>query len=216
MDDEALIARIADGDPDAMAEFQGRWYRQFVRLATKLTGNPDAAEDIAMDTVVRVISKARTYRAGRKPRSWLLAILYNRARDWARRAGVRWAYSLSGPSDDDEGGPRATEIPDREPPAEEKLIAHERAEAMRAALEKLTAAERAVILLRDYSGLRRRRPRSNWRYPWRRWGAGCSAPGAGWARCYNPTGRGCSRRTSCDRSPGSRVRSSHHQLPGFP
>ena len=153
MDDEALIARIAAGDSDAMAEFQGRWFRQFVRLATKLTGNPDAAEDIAMDTVVRVITKARSYRAGLKPRSWLLAILYNRARDWARRAGVRWAYSLSGPSDDEDGGPRAAEIPDREPSAEEKLIARERADAMRAALERLTAAERAVILLRDYSGL---------------------------------------------------------------
>ena len=46
---------------------------------------------------------------------------------------------------------RSSQIEDGAP--EDKLIARERAEAMRAALERLTPAERAVILLRDYSGL---------------------------------------------------------------
>jgi RNA polymerase sigma-70 factor (ECF subfamily) len=154
-DDEALIARIALGNPAAMAEFYTCWFGQFVRLATRQTGNPDAAEDIAQDTVIQVITRAGTYVPGRgtSPRAWMLTILHNRVCDWARRKEVRRAQSVNASSEDDEGGPRAIEIPAREPSAEERLSERERDGAMRAALEKLTDTEREVILMRDYSGL---------------------------------------------------------------
>ncbi len=157
-DDEALktlIARIALGNSAAMAEFYTLWFGQFVCLAARQTGNPDAAEDIAQDTVIQVITRAGTYIPGRgaSPRAWMLTILHNRVCDWARRKEVRRAQSVNVPSEDDESGHRAIDIPAREPSAEERLSERERDGAMRAALAKLTETEREVILLRDYSGL---------------------------------------------------------------
>jgi RNA polymerase sigma-70 factor (ECF subfamily) len=152
MDDETLIGRIAEGDAAAIIEFYTRWFPQFTQLATKLTNSSHVGEDLAQDAVVRVLTKASLYQPTWPAKKWLLAILYNRVRDWARREKHRRATSLSDPPDDD-NGPRAVEIPSREPSPVERATAREREDAMRAALELLTPTERVVILLRDYMGL---------------------------------------------------------------
>jgi RNA polymerase sigma-70 factor, ECF subfamily len=160
VDDAALLARMAASDPKASAdreaaitEFNARWFPQFARLATRLTGNADTGEDIAQEAIVRVIVGAGRFEAGRAPRSWLLAIVYNIVRDRARRKKVRRETSLGEPAESDEGGPRAFEIEDREQTVEEQAEARERDSALRASLAKLSDDDRAVILLRDYEGL---------------------------------------------------------------
>jgi RNA polymerase sigma-70 factor (ECF subfamily) len=153
MDDETLIARIAAGDTDAMAEFHVRWFPQFARLATRLCGNAPDGEDVAQDAVVRVLMRAASYKPDRPARAWLLAVLVNRARDRARREDVRRARSLSAAQGDDEGASRALEVADRNPTPAERAEVREREAAVRVALARLSAAEREVILLRDYSGL---------------------------------------------------------------
>jgi RNA polymerase sigma-70 factor (ECF subfamily) len=151
MEDEELIARIAAGDSVAMTELHLRWFPQFAKLATRLTGDCHAGEDIAQEVMVRVIMKASSYERGRKAKTWLTTIVYHLSRDWLRRRGVRLAVSLSGTAEDD--GERAIEVPGREPTAEELALAREREDAVRTALTQLTEPEREVILLRDYRGL---------------------------------------------------------------
>lgn len=152
LDDEALIARMAAGDLVAVAVFYERWYPQFCRLATRLTGHTHGGEDIAQDAAVRVIGCAGLYKRGHSARSWILAIVYNLARDWWRKQHVREAQSLDEPVGD-AGSARAAEIPGREPTAAERAEARERAEVVNRSLKKLTATEREVIVLRDYEGL---------------------------------------------------------------
>lgn len=152
LDDETLIARMASGDSAAVTAFYDRWYQQFARLATRLTGESSAGEDIAQDAAIRVIVGAGLYKKGKSARSWLLAIVYNLARDWWRKKHVREAASLDDTTDED-GGTRAAEIAGREPTAAERTEARERADALNASLKKLTHAERVVIVLRDYEGL---------------------------------------------------------------
>jgi RNA polymerase sigma-70 factor, ECF subfamily len=151
-DDETLLARMATGDKEAVTAFYERWYPQFTRLATRLTGENNAGEDIAQDATIRVIVSAGGYRAGRPARSWLLAIVSNLSRDWWRKKIVREAGSLDEPAGID-GATRAAEIAGREPTAAERAEARERADAMTASLKKLTPKEREVIILRDYEGL---------------------------------------------------------------
>jgi len=150
--DETLIGLIAVGNADAITEFYNRWFPQFTQLATKLTNNSHAGEDLAQDAVVRVLTKAASYKPDKPARGWLLAILYNRVRDWARREGLRRALSLSEQPDDDDA-PRALEIAARDPSPDERSLAREREGIMQAALDQLTPAEHEVILLRDYAGL---------------------------------------------------------------
>ena len=154
-DDATLLKAIAKGK-EAPAEaaaaavvFCDRWYPQFALIATRLTGNRPDGEDIAQGAIVQVLTKARTYKPSRPARAWLMAVLYNRVRDWARRNNVRWALSVN---DTDDGAPEAV-IPDDAPTAAEVVEAKERSGAVQAALMKLTAMEREVILLRDFQGL---------------------------------------------------------------
>lgn len=152
LDDETLILRIAAGDTAAVAAFYDRWYPQFARLATRLTGNAHAGEDLAQDAAIRVLVGAGLYKAGKSARSWLLAIVFNLSRDWWRKHDVRAAASLD-ESVGDEGTTRAAEIAGREPTASERAEARERADAVNAAVKKLTPTEREVLLARDYEGL---------------------------------------------------------------
>jgi RNA polymerase sigma-70 factor, ECF subfamily len=152
MDDETLIVRIADGDAAAITVFYDRWYQQFARLATRLTGNGHAGEDLAQDAAIRIIVGAGGYKPGKSARSWLLAIVFNLSRDWWRKHNVREAASLD-ESVGDEGTTRAAEIAGREPTGAERAEARERADAVNAAIKKLTPSEREVLLARDYEGL---------------------------------------------------------------
>jgi RNA polymerase sigma-70 factor (ECF subfamily) len=150
--DECLIGLIAARCEQAIAELYRRWFPQFNKLATKLTSSPQVGEDLAQDAIVRIIDKASLYKSDQPAKKWLVAILMNLVRDRARREKLRRAASLSAPPEEDDG-PRAIEIPARDPSPHERAMAREQAAVIRAALEKLTPAEREVILLRDYMGL---------------------------------------------------------------
>ena len=86
MNDETLIGLIAVGDKAATIEFYNRWFPQFTQLATKLTGDSHAGEDLAQEAVVRVLKKAGTYQPGR-PREGGCLPSCTTGRDWARREG---------------------------------------------------------------------------------------------------------------------------------
>jgi RNA polymerase sigma-70 factor (ECF subfamily) len=148
--DEVLLGLIAVGNAAAITEFYNRWFPQFRQLAIKLT-NSHAGEDLAQDAVVRVLVKAGSYKPEKPARAWLLAILYNRVRDWGRREGLRRTLSLTDQPEAD--APRALEIAARDPSPAERALARERQAVMQAALNELNPAEREVILLRDYAGL---------------------------------------------------------------
>lgn len=58
-----------------------------LRLATRLTGCPDRAEDLCQDALVRVAKSAGTLREESAFRPWLLRIITNVFRDQLRRKG---------------------------------------------------------------------------------------------------------------------------------
>ena len=83
--DEALLAGLATGDPDAAAGFVRRFQGRVYGLAMTILGDPKAAEEAAQDTFVRAWRHAGSYDARRGSVStWLLTIARNRALDGAR------------------------------------------------------------------------------------------------------------------------------------
>lgn len=85
--DEALLAGLADGDPDAAVAFVRRYQRRVYGLAVTLLGDRSLADDVAQEAMVR----AWRHAGGFDPRrgsvsTWLLAITRNLAID-ALRAG---------------------------------------------------------------------------------------------------------------------------------
>ncbi len=55
---EALIARIADGDKDALGELYGRTHAAVFGFAMSMASSPADAEDILHDTYLAVFSSA--------------------------------------------------------------------------------------------------------------------------------------------------------------
>ncbi|MGH2928293.1 MAG: RNA polymerase sigma factor [Solirubrobacteraceae bacterium] len=83
--DEALVAAMADGDVEAVAAFIRRYQSRVYGLCLRIVGDPDLAEDLAQETLVRVWLHAAIYDLRRgQVSSWVLTIARNLAVD-ARR-----------------------------------------------------------------------------------------------------------------------------------
>src|SRR5712671_1342243 len=85
LSDEALLAGLGSGNPDAAAAFVRRFQSRVYGLAVTMLHDRDLADDVAQETFVRAWRHAATYdaRRGRVP-SWLLTIARNLAIDRAR------------------------------------------------------------------------------------------------------------------------------------
>jgi RNA polymerase sigma factor (sigma-70 family) len=85
LSDEALLAGMGSGNPDAAAAFVRRFQSRVYGLALTMLRDRSLADDVAQETFVRAWRHAATYDAcrGRVP-SWLLTIARNLAIDRAR------------------------------------------------------------------------------------------------------------------------------------
>lgn len=88
--DEALLAGLAAGDPDAAVAFVRRYQRRVYGLAVSLLGDRHLADDVAQEAMVRAWRHAGAYDARRgSVTTWLLAITRNLAIDALRAARVK-------------------------------------------------------------------------------------------------------------------------------
>ncbi|HET7015025.1 MAG TPA: RNA polymerase subunit sigma-70 [Streptosporangiaceae bacterium] len=152
--DEAAFARVVE---PLRHELQIHCYR--------MLGSAQDAEDAVQETLLRAWTRLETY-AGRAPfRAWLYGIATNACLDALRRRKTRaWPTDLAGPSDPSRYVLAAVDVPwlqpypdrlldvaaapDDEPEA--VVIARETIElAFLAAIQRLPARQRAVLILRD-------------------------------------------------------------------
>jgi RNA polymerase sigma-70 factor (ECF subfamily) len=131
--DESLVARMASGNPDAMAAFVRRYQARVFGLALHVVADVGLAEEVAQDAFMRAWRHAPRYdpRRGRVS-SWLLTITRNLAVD-----AVRLRRDL--PIDPDWLTIVAADEPD------EPVL--ERPEHMRAGLRTLPANQARLIVL---------------------------------------------------------------------
>ena len=89
--DEDLISLVQQArDPQAFATLYDRHSRAAYSLAYRMMGERQAAEDIVQDALLKLWRAAGSYRAERgSVRSWLLAIVHNRAIDQLRSLASR-------------------------------------------------------------------------------------------------------------------------------
>jgi RNA polymerase sigma-70 factor, ECF subfamily len=90
MDDDALLAALSAGAPDAMARLYDRHGAIAYRTATLLLRDPAAAEEVVQEAFLSVWRNRGRFDPGRGSfRPWLLTIVRNRARDRLRARRVR-------------------------------------------------------------------------------------------------------------------------------
>jgi RNA polymerase sigma-70 factor (ECF subfamily) len=83
--DEALLAGLAAGDPDAASAFVGRYQRRVFGLASTIVRDRGLAEDVAQEALLRAWRHAASFDARRGTvTTWVLAITRNLAIDTIR------------------------------------------------------------------------------------------------------------------------------------
>lgn len=119
------------------------WLEDLRRLAIRLTGSVDDAEDLLQDLLVRLHPRMDEVAALDQPRPWLARVLYRMFVDqWRRR---RTAPDRDEDSEVDEQ-PGTEDAPDA---AFERSLTRER---LQAALDRLPAFQRELVILHDVEG----------------------------------------------------------------
>lgn len=93
--DKTLAKRAAMGDRDAFGALVARVYDRQFRLAFRLTGRRDEAEDIAQDICIALPERLQGWRGDSKLSTWLHRITVNAVRDRHRRQ-ASYARATSG------------------------------------------------------------------------------------------------------------------------
>lgn len=141
--DTNLLARIAEGDRDAFAEFYDRYSGRVFGFTSALIKDAAEAEDVLQETFWQVWSRAAQFDAGRgAPLAWLILIARSRCLDHLRRGGRRPAAApLS--FDEPASGDDLADALDRD----------ETTSRARRAIAGLPEDQRVAIQLAFYSGL---------------------------------------------------------------
>ena len=112
-----------------------------LRFATRLTGSPDAAEDVLQDALVKASRRWETFRGESKFQTWLFGIVVNAFRDGLARRR--------------EPGPLPPELTDTrhgaDPPAQ--AVAGELGEIVAKAVSTLPPRQREVLVMIAYEGM---------------------------------------------------------------
>ena len=144
-DDAAAVARAQRGDEEAFRMLVERHSRSIYRLAYRMTGRPEDAEDVVQETFVRAYKQLARFEARSNFATWLYRIGFNCSIDYMRARPHRES-------------PETHEVLDRRPPEssgpsmDDLVFAGEISERVQQALSHLSPQERAAFLMRHYHG----------------------------------------------------------------
>lgn len=139
--DQALLARVGEGDPAAVRALVARKLPRLLALAGRMLGDRAEAEDVAQETFVRAWKQARDWRPGAaKFDTWLHRVALNLCYDRLRR---RREIATEDPPEQRYEGP----APDR------GLQAAEVGTRVAAAMRALPDRQREAIALCHYQEL---------------------------------------------------------------
>ena len=84
--DRAVLARLADGELDALEDLYDRYKTMAYSIAYRITNDATLAEDVVQEAFLGAWRNAARYVEGRgSVKTWLLAIVHHRAIDAVRR-----------------------------------------------------------------------------------------------------------------------------------
>jgi len=152
--DDDLLDALRSGDPRAAERLVSRYGERAYRLARRITGNGQDAEEVVQDAFWSVVRKIDTFRGDSAFGSWLYRIVANAAYQKLRSPHSR-RHDLS--LEEvlpwfDEYGRHAAPVADWSPRAVDPAMQTELRTALSAAIDELPASYRAVLVLRDVEG----------------------------------------------------------------
>ena len=150
--DGAAVARVLAGDQASFRVLVERHSHGLFRLAYRMTGNEQDAEDVVQETFLRSYRALHTFEARANFRTWLHRVAVNCALDYLRRVKRREEDSYApDPAQEEEEAP-LNSIPSNTPTPERLLLSVEVKNKLEGAMAELSDRERAAFVMRHFDG----------------------------------------------------------------
>ena len=146
MDENEAINRLKCGDIDGLAFLVEQYWTEAVRTAYLITQDRALAEDIAQSAFIRVYERIAQFDEQRPFPPWFFRIVTNMALKTQKQHQGKLDFGIV----------LEDMIPFAGPDPEEIVTTREKEKAVRAALQRLSPKQRAVIVLRYYHGFTER------------------------------------------------------------
>ena len=146
--DAAAVALARDGDSEAFRALVERHSHAVYRLAQRMTGSPQDAEDVVQETFLKAYKQLGRFESRANFGTWLHRIAVNCSIDLIRSR--RHQESGHDSSDLEQYEAAADDRVDHSP--ERLMLSTEVQERVGAAMDSLTHMERAAFVLRHFEG----------------------------------------------------------------
>ncbi len=150
MDAGGAVERAQSGDSDAFRLLVEQHSRAIFRLAYRMTGNEDDADDVVQETFLRAYRQLSRYEARSSFSTWLHRIASNYALDLIRMRRRHQEKRERGSSEERD---ILQSMPEPAPGPDRILYSRQVKHQVDAALDQLSAQERAAFVLRHFEGL---------------------------------------------------------------
>lgn len=147
--DDAAVARARAGDSDGFRLLVERHSRNVFRLAYRMTGNENDAEDIVQETFLRAYKQLNRYESRSTFGTWLYRIAANCSLDMIRARKSRHQVHAAGI---DENLDVMSAIPSTDAGPDRMFYSTQVQRRVKDALEALTQQERTAFVLRHFEG----------------------------------------------------------------
>lgn len=145
--DEAAVALAQAGDEDAFRSLVERHSRAIFRLAFRMTGNEQDAEDVVQEAFWRAHQRLRQFESRANFATWLHRVAVNCALDFLR---VRRRHDTGREEIDSVGADGIRPLPAGDPAPDRLLFGAEVQQRVAAVLAGLAPKERAAFVLRHF------------------------------------------------------------------
>ncbi len=142
--DAVAVERARGGSSEAFRELVERHSRAVFRLAYRMTGNEQDAEDTVQETFLRAYRQLGRFDSRSKFSTWLFAIASNCSLDLIRARKRRR---------ETDSEPVQPAIPAADPSPERLMLSREVRQRLSAAMDELSDAERTAFVMRHFEGV---------------------------------------------------------------
>ena len=158
--DIALLRKAQAGDRSAYGELVLIYQDRLFNAVLRIVGDRDEALELTQETFTRGLTKIDSFRGDSAPYSWLFRIAVNLSVSQLRKVQRHRVFSLDRPStggatraqNDDQASSLVDRLASDVKQPSQRAEQRERDEAVMAALGRLDAEYRAILVMRDVEG----------------------------------------------------------------
>jgi RNA polymerase sigma-70 factor, ECF subfamily len=151
--DVLAVSRARSGDTDAFRVLVERHSRSLFRLAFRMTGNQQDAEDVVQESFLRAYKQLAKFDERASFGTWLYRIASNCSLDLVRSRKRRSERLAAPPELGNEAEDPMVSLPSTAPTPERLALSSEVRERVAEAMRELSPTERTAFVLRHFEGM---------------------------------------------------------------